>query len=110
MLAQVTLFSKDADERRLLEYLQTAKDSFGKPYYDAQFALRVARQNGRLNACVQLLCELQLHEVSTSHFSEILGASLSASMTCNGPSASSCICSSLGSCHVPGRSGACSHI
>ncbi|BDA49156.1 Vacuolar protein sorting-associated protein 18 homolog [Coccomyxa sp. Obi] len=58
----VTLYSKEADERRLLEYLQTAKDTFGKPYYDAQFALRVARQNGRLRACVQLLCELQLHE------------------------------------------------
>lgn len=64
IISQVTLFSKDTDERRLLEYLQSAKDSFGKPYYDAQFALRVARQNGRLNACVQLLCELQLHEVS----------------------------------------------
>lgn len=62
LVPQVILYSKEADERRLLEYLQSAKDNFGKPHYDAQFALRVARQNGRLRACVQLLCELQLHE------------------------------------------------
>jgi len=60
------LYSKETEEWRLLEYLQSAKDTFGKPYYDAQFALRVAQQNGKLNACVQLLCELQLHEVNPS--------------------------------------------
>lgn len=61
--AQVTLYCWDKGERRLLEYLQTARDSLGKPWYEPQFALRVARQHSRLNACVQLLCELKLHEV-----------------------------------------------
>ena len=60
--AQVSLYSQERDERELLGYLQGAKDLLGRPLYDAQFALRVARQAGHLHACVQLLCELNLHE------------------------------------------------
>lgn len=61
--SQVSLYSQERDERELLGYLQGAKDLLGRPLYDAQFALRVARQHGHLHACVQLLCELNLHEV-----------------------------------------------
>ena len=63
---QVTLYSQDADEQRLLHYLRTARGTLGSPLYDPQFALQVARQHGKLIACVQLLCELSLHEVGAS--------------------------------------------
>ena len=66
LLMQVSLYSQDADEQRLLYYLRTARGSLGSPLYDPQFALQVARQHGKLNACVQLLCELNLHEVGPS--------------------------------------------
>lgn len=72
LVAQVSLYCWDKDERRLLEYLQSARDSLGKPWYEPQFALRVARQHGRLNACVRLLCELGLHEVSIILYADIL--------------------------------------
>ncbi len=66
---QVSLYSQDTDEQRLLHYLRTARGTLGSPLYDAQFALQVARQHGKLNACVQLLCELNLHEVTASFHS-----------------------------------------
>ena len=69
---QVSLYSQDADEQRLLHYLRTARGSLGSPLYDPQFALQVARQHGKLNACVQLLCELNLHEVGASAHSPAL--------------------------------------
>ena len=61
--SQVSLYAQEKDERELLEFLQAARDPLGRPLYDAHFALRVARQEGHLHACVQLLCELNLHEV-----------------------------------------------
>jgi hypothetical protein len=64
---QVSLYSQDADEQRLLHYLRSARGTLGSPLYDPQFALQVARQHSKLNACVQLLCELGLHEVSYCH-------------------------------------------
>ena len=63
MLSQVSLHAQGGDERELLEFLQAARDPLGRPLYDAHFALRVARQQGHLHACVKLLCELNLHEV-----------------------------------------------
>jgi len=59
----MSLYSQDGDETRLLDYLRTARGPLGSPLYDPQFALQVARQHGMLNACIQLLCELNLHEV-----------------------------------------------
>ena len=69
---QVSLYSQDADEQRLLLYLRTARGSLGSPLYDPQFALQVARQHGKLNACVQLLCEVNLHEVGARSSGPIL--------------------------------------
>ncbi len=66
---QVSLYSQDPDEQRLLHYLRTARGSLGSPLYDPQFALQVARQHGKLNACVRLLCELNLHEVGARAYS-----------------------------------------
>ena len=65
---QVSLYSQDADEQRLLQYLRSSRGSLGFPLYEPQFALQVARQHSKLNACVQLLCELNLHEVRSRHF------------------------------------------
>ena len=65
---QVSLYSQDADEQRLLQYLRSARGSLGSPLYEPQFALQVARQHSKLNACVLLLCELNLHEVRSRHF------------------------------------------
>ncbi len=61
----MTLYAQQAEERELLEFLRAARDPLGRPLYDAQFALRVARARGHLHACVQLLCELRLHEACT---------------------------------------------
>ena len=60
--AQVALYAAAEDEGALLEYLGAARDPLGAPLYEPQFALRVARQDGHLKACVQLLCELNLYE------------------------------------------------
>ena len=69
---QVSLYSQDADEQRLLQYLRSARGSLGSPLYEPQFALQVARQHSKLNACVQLLCELNLHEVRSRHLHTLL--------------------------------------
>ena len=61
--AQVALYAAADDEGALLDYLGEARDPLGAPLYEPQFALRVARQGGRLKACVRLLCELSLYEV-----------------------------------------------
>ena len=71
-LTQVSLYSQDADEQRLLQYLRSARGSLGSPLYEPQFALQVARQHSKLNACVLLLCELNLHEVRSRHSHTLL--------------------------------------
>ncbi|KAK9814445.1 hypothetical protein WJX72_006013 [[Myrmecia] bisecta] len=58
----VALISLQNDEAELLEYLNTSRDLLGRPLYDPQFALRLARQRGRLQACVLLFCELAMYE------------------------------------------------
>ena len=62
-LGQVALLSLDVDETELMDHLNAAKDSLGSPLYSPQFALRVARQQGRRQASVALLCQLGLFEV-----------------------------------------------
>ena len=49
-----------------MQYLANARDLLGKPLYDPQTALRLARQRNKLLACVQLLCDLNLYEVRAS--------------------------------------------
>eukprot|EP00877_Chromochloris_zofingiensis_P007678 jgi/Chrzof1/3163/Cz12g14060.t1 len=58
----VALLSSDADERRLLEFLQRARNLLGRPFYDPKYALRLVKERGRPRACVKLLCELGLFE------------------------------------------------
>ena len=61
-LAQVALYSGDADEAALMDYLEAARDVLGAPLYNPEAALRFARQAGHLRACVALLCQLELFE------------------------------------------------
>lgn len=56
------LYTLEAEERRLLEYLQRAKLPGGACLYDPKYVLRLARERKRSRACVQLLCELKLWE------------------------------------------------
>lgn len=53
----------EEDESALLAFLSGARNALGRPLYDAQYALRLARQRLRLHACVALFCELHLYEV-----------------------------------------------
>lgn len=61
---QVALYCSQADEEALLGYLASARDPLGRPQYNSQVALRLARQQGLRRACVELLWELSLFEVS----------------------------------------------
>ncbi|DBA75172.1 hypothetical protein WJX77_011350 [Trebouxia sp. C0004] len=56
------LYCLEEEEAPLLQYLANARDLLGKPLYDPQTALRLARQRNKLQACVQLLCDLNLYE------------------------------------------------
>jgi hypothetical protein len=63
---QAALYCLEEEEAPLLQYLANARDLLGKPLYDPQTALRLARQRDKLQACVQLLCDLNLYEVRAS--------------------------------------------
>ncbi len=63
---QAALYCLEEEEAPLLQYLANARDLLGKPLYDPQTALRLARQRNKLQACVQLLCDLNLYEVRAS--------------------------------------------
>ncbi|KAK9789373.1 hypothetical protein WJX73_010275 [Symbiochloris irregularis] len=58
----VALYCGEADEGPLLQYLASARDPFGKPLYDAQYALRLARERNCKHASVALFCELSMYE------------------------------------------------
>ncbi len=60
---QAALYCLEDEEAPLLQYLANARDLLGRPLYDPQTALRLARQRNKLQACVQLLCDLNLYEV-----------------------------------------------
>lgn len=60
---QAALYCSEEQEGPLLQYLASARDLLGRPLYDPQTALRLARQRNKLQACVQLLCDLNLYEV-----------------------------------------------
>ena len=62
---QAALYCLEDQEGPLLQYLANARDLLGRPLYDPQTALRLARQRNKLRASVQLLCDLNLYEVST---------------------------------------------
>ena len=65
---QAALYCLEDDEGPLLRYLANARDLLGRPLYDPQTVLRLARQRNKLHACVELLCDLNLYEVrSGSH-------------------------------------------
>lgn len=66
---QVALYTLDSDEAPLLQYLASARDVLGRPLYDPQFALRLARQRGCLRACITLFCDVGMYEVgpTSSH-------------------------------------------
>lgn len=66
LTSQAALYCLEEEEAPLLQYLANARDSQGKPLYDPQTALRLARQRNKLQACVQLLCDLNLYEVRAS--------------------------------------------
>ena len=61
---QAALYCLEDEEGPLLRYLANARDLLGRPLYDPQTALRLARQRNKLHACVELLCDLNLYEVS----------------------------------------------
>lgn len=61
---QAALYCLEEQEGPLLQYLASARDLLGRPLYDPQTALRLARQRNKLQASVQLLCDLNLYEVS----------------------------------------------
>ena len=61
------------DEGPLLAYLASARNSLGRTLYDAQYALRLARQRRKHHACVALFCELRLYEVSSEVGQGVLG-------------------------------------
>ena len=65
-MPQAALYCLEEEEAPLLQYLANARDLLGKPLYDPQTALRLARQRNKLQACVQLLCDLNLYEVRAS--------------------------------------------
>lgn len=67
MCLQAALYCSEKQEGPLLQYLASARDLLGRPLYDPQTALRLARQRNKLQACVQLLCDLNLYEVSIVH-------------------------------------------
>ncbi|KAL3143378.1 hypothetical protein ABBQ38_002206 [Trebouxia sp. C0009 RCD-2024] len=56
------LYCLEDQEGPLLQYLASARDLLGRPLYDPQTALRLARQRNKLHASVQLLCDLNLYE------------------------------------------------
>lgn len=60
---QVGLYIGEGDETQLLNYLRTARDKLGAPLYNPQAALRLARQFERKRASVEMLWELDLHQV-----------------------------------------------
>ena len=60
---QAALYCLEDEEGPLLRYLANARDLLGRPLYDPQTALRLARQRNKLHACVELLCDLNLYEV-----------------------------------------------
>ena len=62
---QVALHTLDSDEAPLLQYLASARDVLGRPLYDPQFALRLARQRGCLRACITLFCDVGMYEVGS---------------------------------------------
>ena len=66
---QVALYTLNSDEAPLLQYLASARDVLGRPLYDPQFALRLARQRGCLRACITLFCDVGMYEVgpTSSH-------------------------------------------
>ena len=57
------MYSQEREERKLLGYLLSARDVLGRPLYHVPIALGVARRRGHQHACVQLLCDPNLHEV-----------------------------------------------
>ena len=65
-MPQAALYCLEEEEAPLLQYIANARDLLGKPLYDPQTALRLARQRNKLQACVQLLCDLNLYEVRAS--------------------------------------------
>ena len=58
------MYCGEPEEGPLLQYLSTARDPLGRPLYDAQYALRLARERDRMHASVALFCELAMYEVS----------------------------------------------
>ena len=68
---QAALYCLEEQEGPLLQYLANARDLLGRPLYDPQTALRLARQRNKLQASVQLLCDLNLYEVG--HMCDVPG-------------------------------------
>uniref|UniRef100_A0A7S1SRU6 Pep3/Vps18 RING C-terminal domain-containing protein n=1 Tax=Tetraselmis chuii TaxID=63592 RepID=A0A7S1SRU6_9CHLO len=62
----ISLYSAKDDEADLLAYLKQAKGPLGTPYYDAKFALRLARERNRQHACVQLLSDMGMYQDATA--------------------------------------------
>ena len=59
----MALYCSEAQEDRLTEYLESAKDAVGKPMYDPQAALQLSRQYHLDRASIELLWQLHLFEV-----------------------------------------------
>lgn len=63
----LNLYATTSDaESELVHFLQTVPtdDETGKPLYDLDYALRICRAHGRLQACVQIYSKMGLFESS----------------------------------------------
>ena len=55
-----------SDEGPLMNFLLTSQDNplTGRPYYDLDYALRLCKQNNRIQACVHIYSKMGLYENS----------------------------------------------
>lgn len=58
----VALYAAEGSEARLLAFLKSARTADGRLLYDPHAALRVCRDANCLDACVELLCEVQAYD------------------------------------------------
>ena len=69
----MALLTGEEDEAALQTFLTGSRDPLGRPLYDAQYALRLARQRGHLRACVHLYTDLNLFEASLACSLPVMG-------------------------------------
>lgn len=66
LLLTLYVAAPDADDASLLKFLSTCPDDpvTERPYYDLDYALRLCKQHGRVQACVHIYSKMGLYESS----------------------------------------------